>query len=88
MVAHCVRAVVAMSGANALAQGERELKASRQVVKRMGLAPSPGGSVANESRLGEAESATNPPTGWDEGQKGTKGAALLVLAEAGDAGQR
>ena len=88
MVAHCVRAAVAMSCANALAQGERELKASRQVAKRMGLAPSPGGSVANESRLGEAESATNPPKGWDEGQKGMKAAALLVLAEAGDAGQR
>jgi hypothetical protein len=88
VVAHCVRAVVATSCANALAQRARELKASRQVVKRMGLAPTPGGSVANGSRLGEAESATNPPKGWDEGQKGTKAAALLALAEAGDAGQR
>jgi len=70
------------------AQRERELKASRPVVKWMVLAPSPGGCVANESRLGEAECATNPPTGWDEGQKGTKAAPLPALAETGDAEQR
>jgi hypothetical protein len=35
MVAHCVRAVGATSSANALAEREREEKASREAVKRM-----------------------------------------------------
>jgi hypothetical protein len=30
---------------------------------------------------------TNPPTGWDEGQKGREADALLALAEVVDAGQ-
>ena len=88
MVAHCVRAVVATSCANELAERARKEKASRAVVKRTGLPRSPGGFEALVSRLGEADSATNHPTGWDEGQEGREVAAPLTLAEAVDAAQR
>ncbi len=90
MVAHCVRAVVARSCANALALHARGVKASRQVVKRVGLPPWPGGSVANLSRLGEEDLVTNLPRGWGEGkgEKAPLAAALVELAEAGDARQR
>jgi hypothetical protein len=58
----------------------REVKVSRQAVQQMALSPSPGDSVAIRSRLGEADSVTNPPREWDEGKR-QKGAQAAALAE-------
>ena len=91
MVAYYVRAVVARSAANGLAQHAREvMKTCCEVAKRVRLARSPDGYAATLSRHGEADSVTNLPTGWDEGQrqKGTEAEDLLVPHSAGDTGQR
>jgi len=58
------------------------------MVKQRELPRRPAGCVANGSRLGEAECATNPPTRWDERQTGREVDALLALAEAMDAAPR
>jgi hypothetical protein len=86
-----VRAVVAMSAANGLAQHAREvMKTCCEVAKRVRLAREPDGYAATLSRHGEEDLVTNPPTGWDERQrqKGTEAADLLVSHSAGDTGQR
>ena len=89
MVAYYVRAVVAMSDANGLAQHAREvMKTCCEVAKRVRLAREPDGSAATLSRHGEADSVTNPPTEWDERQKGTEAVDLLVPHSAGDTGPR
>jgi hypothetical protein len=91
VVAYYVRAVVAMSAANGLAQHAREvMKTCCQVAKRVRLAREPDGYAATLSRHGEAGSVTNPPTGWHvrQRQKGIEAAALLVPPSLGETGQR
>jgi hypothetical protein len=89
VVAYDVRAVVAMSEANGLAQHAREvMKTCCEVAKRVRLAREPDGYAATLSRHGEADSVTNPPTEWDERHKGTEAVDLLVPHSAGDTGPR
>ena len=91
MVEHCVGAVVAVSDANGLAVHVRVVKKARtEVALWARRAREPDGYAATVSRHGEADSVTNLPTRWDEGQrhKGAEVADLLMLHWAVDTGPR
>ncbi|SRR6266566_1514389 len=70
------------------ARAREVMKTCCEVAKRVRLAREPDGYAATLSRHGEEDLVTNPPTEWDERQKGTVAVYLLVPHSAGDTGPR